>query len=626
MVYSALILLVVIISDKLAGQTKDGPFVIPQITLTADPGFGPYIAGSHLLNTFQISDLPPQTSKIMFRFIDSDSIQIGEAQIRTGIDLTSDSWQVLLEDFNMPLSPQFHLQLTYKEVSVADYYIPYIVLADTVSFHSSQGWGPFITNNYTFSDTSWNPVPLLKSTFTVSNLPPRAYKAKFYLKDVNSIAIDSMIVSAPAGQFLQNASWADVRMDNLPLNTQELCVVFYCNGAPDDGLEYRQTILITPHKPRLYSISEGTTLNDSIGIFIQNPMTGQALMVDSVKHAEITNGPGEPWLNGYRGPYSFDVIKGDFTIEAWLQLDLDKIINFNQQESEFIKVDSVFAITYVSQYGGASSAFRFYAIANGEYYRLYEGGFSNTLLSGSSWHHFAFCMEGTVNNLYQFYLNGNAISTFVDNNNMNYILQHIPYTYDLRTKPLIIGGNDHTQYSFITAFDEVRIFRYALAQTDIKHFMHRKVMQDQSLFGYWDFDDQRNRLNWIADKGFLNNSGQLKNHACFIPEFEDLFTIRDTIIVETSMKNADSIRFFIIDQDNRVLDSIQLKLINSKAQWVTDISAQPYTASHFRITELIPAASTEGFETDYSLYILPPAPIATPQCNWGIYYTATGGI
>lgn len=251
-------------------------------------------------------------------------------------------------------------------------------------------------------------------------------------------------------------------------------------------------------------------------------MNGQALLVDSVKHAVINNGPGTPIFGRYTGPYSFDVIKGDFSIEAWIKLDLANVAHNNQHVQEFIHVDSVFSITYVSEYGGNASAFRLYAIANGMYYQLYEASFNNTLLQGKEWHYFTFCLEGQLYNIRQFYLDGNPLTTTVNQNNITYIQQHIPYTNKLKTKPLVLGGFDHTQFSFVKAFDEVKIWCRQLSQDEIRQNMHQKVLQHISLIGYWDFDDLRNRLNITSDLSFNNNTGQLKNNAAFIPENPDL--------------------------------------------------------------------------------------------------------
>jgi hypothetical protein len=602
-----------------AQPTGQAPY-LPQITLTATNGFGPYIAGHTQQNKIIVSSLPKQTSQVMMRFIDADSVLVGTAFTKQGTAIDSAAWNISLQGFNMPLSPRLHVQLTYKSDSVANYFVPYTVYPDTVNFQATKGWGPFITNNYTFTDTSWHNVPQNPNTFKVKHLPPRTKSIKFRILKEDNTVFDSLVVNAAAGHYLDSAVYPNVRMDNLPLSTRYLQVFAFCEGFPDQGLEFHKILDVVPHPPRLTSKSSGITLADSIPACIHNPVNGQALMVDSIKHAEITNGPGSPVFGIYRGPYSFDVITGDFTIEAWLQLDLANIAHNNQNEQDFIHIDSVFSITYVSEYGGNSSAFRLYAIADGTYYQLFEAQFNNSLLQGKSWHHFAFCLEGQVYHIHQFYLDGNAISTNVDEDNITYIQQNINYTKDLRTKPLLLGGFDPSQHSYVKAFDEVRIWRRILGQTEISRNMHQKVLQDVSLSGYWDFDDMRNRLSFVSDESFNNNTGMCKNGATFIPENPDLFTILDTLIINTSIKNADSIKFSIVNQDGETIDSTRLKVSNSQAQRVLDVSALPYSVSSLKVGEMCTGSPNGGFNRYYSLKVHAPAPVATPQCNWGTYY------
>jgi len=153
--------------------------------------------------------------------------------------------------------------------------------------------------------------------------------------------------------------------------------------------------------------------------------------------------------------------------------------------------------------------------------------------------------------------------------------------------------------------------------------MHQRVLQDISLTGYWDFDDLRNRLNYVSDDSYNNNSGSLKNGAAFIPGNPDLFTILDTLILKTSIKNADSIRFSIINEDNKTIDSVKLKTSNHQAQMVLDISAIPHTTGHVQVGEITAGSPSGGFTTGYTMKVLAPEPIATPQCNWG--YRFWGG-
>ena len=617
MVLSVLFLFIAALAS---GQKSDTSYYLPQINLSATNGFGPYIIGTEQENTILASALPAHTSKVMFRFIDADSIQVGSAYVVVGNSLNSVSWNMQLDTFNLPLSPQLHLELTYSSDSTADYYVPYTVYPDTVSFYASKGWGPFITNNYPLSDTSWHPVPQLSNTFVVKTLPPRSDTVIFQILAADSTVIRSLTVHAAPGSWLDSAAYPNVRIDNLPLNTSYLRVLIHGNGAPSKGLEFHKSLLTTLQKPRLISKSQGVTQVDSIPVFIQNPVQGQALMVDSVKHAVITNGPGLPFFEWFRGPYSFDVINDDFTIEAWLRLDLENITHNTNKEDYFIQIDSAYSISFVSE-GNGTCDFRLYAIVSGDFYQLYEANFPISVLQGQEWHHFAFTLEAVTYNIRKFYLDGYPLNTTVGWDNITYIQQNYPdYDRDLQTRPLYLGGLTSDEPSYITAFDEVRFWLEWRTQENILKNMHQKVLQEYFLAGYWDFDDQRNRLNFVSDDSYFNNSGSLVNNAAFIPENPDLFNVPDTLILSTSNANTDSVKCSFVNEDNSVLDSVKLKVNSGKVQWVFDISELPYTVTHLKTGEICTGSPPGGFETDFTTKILPPVPIATPQCNWGVYY------
>jgi hypothetical protein len=110
-------------------------------------------------------------------------------------------------------------------------------------------------------------------------------------------------------------------------------------------------------------------------------------------------------------------------------------------------------------------------------------------------------------------------------------------------------------------------------------------LQDPSLTGHWNFDDLRNRLDFISDLSFMNNSGALKNKAAFVPENPELYTILDTLIVHSSNSATDSVQYAFIDMNNRVIDSIQLKVQNHQTLLPCDISALSYSVNRLRIRE-----------------------------------------
>jgi hypothetical protein len=223
-----ILLLFLMLTDIISGQPADSAARLPQITMTPDPGFGPYIAGQHQHFSVIVTGLPQHTSSLMYRFIDVDKNQIGDNFIRTGTDITIDTWETWLDDYNLPLSPQFHLQVTYQTDSIANYYVPFVVYPDTVSLAATAGWGPFVTNSYSMVN-GWNPVANQYNTFKINNLPPRTEEVDFSIIKSDSSIVQSFTVTAPQGQYLDSAAWPDVLMTNLPVNTLDMNAVVKCN-------------------------------------------------------------------------------------------------------------------------------------------------------------------------------------------------------------------------------------------------------------------------------------------------------------------------------------------------------------------------------------------------------------
>jgi len=613
------LLSLVFLSGMLAGQKTDTTMYVPQISLTADQGFGPYLVGTESVNTFTISELPKNTSNVMFRFIDVDGNQVGEPFNKTGASLTSVSWQVNLGTIALPLSPQFHARVTYQTDSIADYYVAYTVYPDTISFEASKGWGPFTTNNYSFSNNTWLPVPELKNSFSVSNLPPRTEKVFFKIVTTDSLTVDSLVVTPQPGQYLDLAVFQNVRMDNLPLSTHYLKVVIFCNGCPDHGLGFQKLIQVVQHKPKLTTHSEGSTHTDTILPCIKAPSYGQALMVDSVRHAEISNGPGG-FIGSHRGPYSFDVIKDEFAIESWLRFNL--IHSAVGDEEVFISVDSAYVISI--QHGQNALSIVLSAVIYDpeiNIYEIYKASFNVSLLQEKEWHHFAFSCNPVGGSGITFYLDGQPLSTTVNQNNINIITQqHSNYADFLKTVPLCLGGLGPNAPNIISAFDEFRIWVRSLTHSEVYSNMNRHIIQTPDLIGYWDFDDMRNRLNFISDDGILNNAGTLKNGAAFITEYPGIFATLDTLIVNLSNAATDSVLMAFIDEDSYVVDSVIIQVADHQVQWIYDLAALPYNTSHLRVIEFDPLNPEGGFESLYNIKVHAQAPIATSQYNWGLVY------
>jgi hypothetical protein len=626
--------LFLLIATMAVGQKTDTSQYLPQINLTATNGFGPYIIGTGQENTILADALPANTSKVMFRFIDADSLQVGSAYVITGSSLSSVSWHVQLDTFKLPLSPQLQIELTYDPDSIASYYIPYTVYPDTVIFQATKGWGPFFTNAYPLSDTSWSPVLQLTNNFMVKNLPPRTDTVVFQIVTNDSIVIRTLTVIAPAGTWLDSAKFSNVRMDNLPLATSYLRVIIHANGAPVKGLEFYKNLTTALQKPKLTSTVEGITLHDSIAVVPENPVSGQALLIDSVKYASITNGPGIKNMQApynYRGPYSIDILNGPFTIECWIKIDTVKITKHANATASFIRVDSLFDIGLCTSTGLSKLTYlQVTSLLGGEVRPLYSTDATPALAQNGNWHHIAFEM-GDPNDSPKIYIDGTHVATYTNSINYNYLLNYYPnYKSLLRTKPLLIGGvkailvPHSPDYSLITAMDDIRIWDRYLTDNEVMQNYNKVILQDTSLTGYWNFDDLRNRLHFISDLSYMNNSGTLGNGAAFIPENPDMYRTNESLVIASSNSNTDSVQFAFINEDNRVVDSVKLKVQNHKVQLQFDISSLSYTVNYLRIKEIYPGSlvNGNGNVTFYPLKIIPPAPVPTPQTNWGTFYNS----
>ncbi len=623
---SSFLVIFLLISCLMLGQRNDSSLYIPQISMTADPGFGPYIVGTHQLNTIEVTDLPQNTSKVKFRFLDVYGHQVGVPKISTGTNMTSAVWQNWLDELNLPLSPKVHVEITYQNDSIADYYVAFKVYPDTVSLRATKGWGPFITNNYTLVN-GWTNVPDEYNTFSISNLPPRTKKVHFNILDADSAIIAFHNVAAPTGQFLDSASYSNVKVSGLPLDTQTLQVIVHCSGGPDQGLIYHKPLSVMMQKPKLITKSGGTTLNDSIGTVIQNPVNGQALYIDSVKYASITNGPGVKMTESpyhYRGPLSLDILHGSFTIEGWIFIDGVRLAAHENHCMSFMRVDSLFDLSFFND-EGISAAFRLSSLIAGDPLELTYMDVGDQVFNHKGWHHFALSV-GDPLQLFLFYFDGVLLGAYSNGANYNYILNNYNINNNLKTKPLILGGcngRDKTKtpdFSFITGLDEIRIWSHYRTSQQIAQNRNKSILQDVQLAGYWDFDDLRNHLSYISDVSFNNNMGTLYNGPLFIPENPELFTVLDTLTLKTSNQQTDSIRFSFLDENNSEIAATKIKASNDQATWIYEISSLPHSVNRLRINEICPSMPAGGFETFYNVKIHPSPPIATPMCNWGTYY------
>ncbi|MCF8366406.1 MAG: LamG domain-containing protein, partial [Bacteroidales bacterium] len=612
----------------LSGNTTpvaDTIIYVPQINLTASSGFGPYIAGKIQNDLIVTDNLPPETSKVTFCFLDIDGIQVGDGFTKTGTNLDSVSWEVELHSLDLPLSPGLSLELVYGNNSLARYFIPYAVYPDTIEVESTMGFGPFISNNYLFSDTLWQPVPAVYTTFSAKVLPPRTDKVVFYLMD-ETAAIDSFYVSSLPGMYLDSVSWDNVRIDALPLSTRQLKVVSWCHGGPDAGISVEKNLSMEIQTPFLACYSNGLLYQDSIPSAIQNQTDGHVLLVDSTKNMTVTNMPGGNSFLDRLGSYSFMMYR-PWSFESWIRFDMEKITSGAEGRMTFMKVDSAWEIVVENKPEVDSLKFILNCPIQAGY-DIAHAQISYSQLQEKEWHHIAFTSNLPVY-IKRFYFDGNLLDTYVNIEHLDYLGSHAyEYLSLLGTKPLIFGGCNagvrrrSDDLSLITAMDEIRMWKVTLSGDYIKNNFSRPTLQSENLTGYWNFNDLNcNGVN-VADLSYQCNNGTLMNGALLIGQFPGVQFIMDTLVFHSSHALTDSVKFDFIDKSNIVSDSFTLFSENGKFTVFYDIEALPYTTNLLRTTEYFPGTDG-GYSTIYDVIIYPPLPVATIRTGWGNYYASS---
>lgn len=593
---------------------------VPKITINSLNGYGPYTIGTERSNYIMVYSLPTNTSKITFKMLDNENQIINQPYIEEGNYLESANWEFESDTMGFSLSPTLQVEVVYQGDSNAIYRIPYVVYPDTLFIQASEGWGPFTSNNYSFTSDYWQPAPEISNSIKVENLPPRTTSVKFNILSKDTTVIDSLIVNAEDGLYLDSAMYNNIRMDELPLSTRYLETAIYCDGGPDNGLLRWNKLTINPQPPHLICNAYEGYFNDSLPTFIQNENSGQILNIDTAKYALVSNGPGERNVDMYVGPYSLDVLQGSFSIEAWLRFDTVEINSNPNGEFYFVSVDTAFAASLIIQKESDLIGLRIYTGARGFFDMLYEGDFEYSKLEKTDWHHVAITFTANKGKQPQFYIDGQALEVYIDENMVQSIEQNYPhYQSKLKTYPLKIGSGG-IMNNFITAIDELRIWNVEISQQMIINNRYKTMLQNDSIVGYWNFDDLRNRQNLVSDLSYKNNRGVLKKGAYFSPQPADLARMKDTLSLISSHADVDSIMFRFIDENDGIIFSKTVLPEESMAKLIDDISNQTYKVDHLNVNEYYPGCPDSGFMTNYDLSIYPPAPIATPKFNWSQVY------
>ena len=471
-----------------------------------------------------------------------------------------------------------------------------------------------MSNIYPLAE-GWQAVASQVNTFSVSNLPPRTDTLEFQILTNDSTIIKTSRLIAPQGEYLDSAVYTNVKMDSLPLSTQFLRVLVYCEGGPENGLIFHKELKIIPQKPLLLYKSNGISLTDSIGRFTEHNLVGQALLIDSVKHAEITNGP--------EGIYCFDLLRSAYSIETWLKFDLDKL-ETPYREACIMSIDSVWRLSLYSY--GDQIWFQMRSLGVDVYHSLlYTAKLSRSDFSDSEWHHIAITASPTNNTTnMNFYFDGRKQEwTVFDTDNFNYIANSSYMSY-AGTQNLFLGPTSFypidTLSTIITAMDEIRLWRKTLTQAEIENNLHKIILQEDFLVGYWNFDDLRNRLGYISDISYLNNTGQLKDGATFIPQYPFIQSQVDTIIYASSNTSVDTIIYQFIDHNLHTITADTCSIQDANHILLFDISSLPSKVDKLKISEYSSLSPHLPLVSEYLVEVLPPAPIATPKYNWNTFY------
>jgi len=629
----SLAILILVSNKSVFSQSDSDSTYLPRIRITSANGYGPYYINTKRTNVFIADSLPVNTSKITMRFLGPKGEQLGDAFVKEGSNLKDAIWVIESEDVGFTLSPTLSVELNYSTDSTAKYSIAYTVYPDTIKLTASAGWGPFYTNTYPLSDTSiWHPVADTFNTFNIWNLPPNSDSLVFQILTSDSTVLDSMWAHAPVGEYLDSARWENLKMDTLNLATRIFRALIFCEGGPENGLEVNKDFRMIPQQPQLRCLTENSALTDSIPPFIQNQIEGQALHIDSVKHAVISNGPGSYDIGEssiiYPGPVSLDVIQSDFTIEAWMKFDIDKLTNVSGSMM-VLSVDDVWGV-FVGVYSN-----ELYFDINSLCTTLEDGELLSAWISldelnGTDWHHIAFTSEASNHYVpeMKFFFDGKRChNTEFDTTDYLFVRKQVAYN-DLRhTQPLNIGKSKHytNTLSVVTAIDEIRIWREWHTEDEIQRNYHRKVLQSEGLKGYFNFDDLRNRLGYISDLSYYNNRGMLKNGATFIKQYPYIQMTNDSIIFLSSNENSDSVHYSFIDKGDKLIVSQSGSMENGGDTLLFDVSGLSDNVGKLNISEYAKKYPDTGYVYEYLMEGYAPPPIATPRFNWNKYYNSDGG-
>ncbi len=241
-------------------------------SITSSTGFDEYVLYTPKTVIYAVDSLPTATTAVTMRladingatvrFIDTSGILVMDSlRIDTsstgGAFITEAEWTVKLDTLDLPLGTQLAVLVEHTGgvPGGTEYFVPLQILPPRMTVFSTDGFGPFVSNNYSRvinPTTPWEDVPDVTNRFTVEPLPPRTSRVIFraMLKDSTFVYFDT--VSSNGSQWLTAAESDAVVMTGLSPNVRGAQAVIIAQGGPTGGLLVEHGLHITPQLPRVF--------------------------------------------------------------------------------------------------------------------------------------------------------------------------------------------------------------------------------------------------------------------------------------------------------------------------------------------------------------------------------------
>ena len=321
-----------------ASLTLVEPLAISEETpsITAGDDFGAYISGTSRVNTYTVDSLPDNTTSVTFAFVDvnGDIVDlidtsgniVYDSSVVSGTDLSTASWTVEMDTLDLPLGAQLSVTVEHEGgvTGGTEYLVDLEIYAAPITIYSTNGFGPFTSNNYsrvTNTTSPWSDVTDETNEFSISPLPERTEMVIFNILDEDGDILESDTVSSNGTEWLSSAQSGSFTMTDLPPDASTVQAITYAQGGADDGLIAENDLSIAQQAPRIFldpsdyddtpsnpyipseekttevtiTVEPSTTANDSVVVEIIDEsgallayMSGTPTTVDGVPQVSFT--------------------------------------------------------------------------------------------------------------------------------------------------------------------------------------------------------------------------------------------------------------------------------------------------------------------------------------------------